>query len=226
VRIAVLTLTRDRLWATEHCFDRLYELAGCEFDHYVFDNGSEDGTWEWLDANMKKPISRSTEGNIGVSRGINYLLDLVGPENYDVIVKFDNDCELLVDGTLKACAEVALAMNWITSPHIQGLNSPPSIEHEVGPEQFWKLAYRVGIPNIMGGIFMAAPASLYATYRHDEKNPVWGLDDAKIVDYWRAQGGECGYLLDFPANHFLTTDGQAARDPQWFARKVREFKAA
>jgi glycosyltransferase involved in cell wall biosynthesis len=226
VRIAVLTLTRDRLWATEHCFDRLYELAGCEFDHYVFDNGSEDGTWEWLDANMKKPISRSTEGNIGVSRGINYLLDLAGPENYDVIVKFDNDCELLVDGTLAACAEAAQAWGWITSPHIQGLNSPPTIEREVAKgSDGWPL-YRVGIPNIMGGIFMAAPASLYETYRHDESNPIWGLDDAKIVDYWRAQGGECGYLLDYKANHYLTTKGQAEADPGYWTRKVREYHAA
>lgn len=219
MRAAVLSLTRDRLWATKHCFQTLRDLAGCDYDHFVLDQGSQDGTVEWL---LQGDYDVSAAGqNLGVSRGMNALLDHVVPLGYDAIVKFDNDCELLVDATLAACVELALAMAWITSPHIQGLNSPPAIEEEgkIG-------RYRIGIPNIMGGIFMAAPSSLYTTYRHDETNPIWGMDDAKIVDHWRAQGRDCAYLLDYPANHYLTTDGQAERDPKWFARKVREFHAA
>lgn len=222
MRVAVLSLTRDRLAFTQHCFRTLDQFAGCDYDHYVFDNASEDGTWEWIADQPGIWPSRSTE-NIGVSRGINYLLDEVVPKGYDVIVKFDNDCELTTPDTLKACAEVALE-GWIASPHIQGLNSPPSVEYETSVRPSRRLeGYRVGVPNIMGGIFMASPASLYQTYRHDEANPIWGMDDAKIVDHWRAYGGEVGYLLDYPANHYLTTEGQAQADPQYFARKLAEF---
>ena len=48
MRVAVLSLTRDRLVYTRHCFAKLHEFAGCEFDHYVLDQGSKDGTDEWL----------------------------------------------------------------------------------------------------------------------------------------------------------------------------------
>jgi hypothetical protein len=230
MRVAVLSLTRDRLAYTKHCFQTLRDLAGCDYDHYVLDQGSQDGTAEWL-RETYRPLGLLTFGaNIGVSRGINVLLDIVHThEPYDVIVKYDNDCELLVDGTLDACAELAMSGQWITSPHIQGLNSPPSVEREhvlMMPSDASSFFYRIGVPNIMGGIFMAAPASLYATYRHDESNPIWGLDDAKIVDYWRAQGGECGYLLDYPAAHYLTTAGQEADNVDgYYARKIREYHA-
>lgn len=222
MRVAVLSLCRDRLWATKHCFQTLRDLAGCDFDHYVLDQGSQDGTVEWL---LQGDYDVSAAGrNLGVSRGMNALLDHVVPRGYDVIVKFDNDCELLVWNTLKACAEVALE-GYIASPHIQGLNSPPVVEQEVIVTDKNGRSSRIGIPNIMGGIFMAAPAVWYTTYRHDETNPIWGMDDAKIVDHWRAYGGECGYLLDYPANHFLSTAGQEAADPVYWARKVREFHA-
>lgn len=221
MKIAVLSLTRDRLWSTQHCFATLRDLAGCDFDHYVLDQASEDGTAEWLagerDAGRLK-YATFEHRNMGISIGMNHLLDAVSYNgDYDVVVKYDNDCELLEPGTLKVCCEVALD-GWIASPHIQGLNSPPSIEYELDV-----LGYACGVPNLLGGIFMAAPASLYDSYRHDPANPVWGLDDAKIVDHWRAAGNEVCYLLDYPANHYLSTEGQAARDPLWYERKVREF---
>lgn len=222
MRIAVLSLTRDRLAFTQHCFRSLDQYAGCEYSHYVCDNGSEDGTPAWLEQQFDRGAITdfyAAGENLGVSRGINRLLDLIDVGEYDVIVKFDNDCELTTPGTLAACARVALA-GWIASPHIQGLNSPPVVESELGVYD-----YRVGVPNIMGGIFMAAPASLYATYRHDETNPIWGLDDARIVEHWRADGGECGYLLDYPAAHYLTTAGQEQAEPVYWARKVKEFHA-
>ncbi len=48
MRIAVLTLTRDRLDYTQHCFQTLQEFAGCDFDHYVLDQGSTDDTVDCL----------------------------------------------------------------------------------------------------------------------------------------------------------------------------------
>jgi len=219
MRIAVLSLCRDRLDFTRHCFKTLHELAGCEFDHYVLDQASEDGSREWLHAEIDAGRLRHCVwqgNNVGVSRGINQLLEVVVPRGYDVIVKYDNDAELLCEDTLKVAAKVALE-GWIISPHIQGLDQTPIVEREE-----WVAGYRVGVPNIMGGIFMAAPASLYQTYRHDEKNPVWGMDDARIVEHWRAYGGEVGYLLDYPANHYLTTQGQHDAVQWYFDRRVTE----
>jgi len=48
MKIAIYTLTRDRLQYTQDCFSSLWQNAGMPFDHYIVDNGSEDGTVEWL----------------------------------------------------------------------------------------------------------------------------------------------------------------------------------
>lgn len=217
--VAVLSLTRDRLAYTQHCFETLRQYAGCEYDHYVFDNGSTDGTWEWLDRNMRQEISRSTDGNIGISRAMNYLLDLAkerGP--YDWYVKFDNDCELTTPNTLRdACRNPA----WILSPHIQGLDSPPAIEQEADVD-----GVRVGETTILGGIFMAVHAEIFDHYRHDENNPVWGMDDVRLVEWFRGRGGRVGYMLDYPANHYLTTAGQREDNiGDYYTRKELEYGA-
>lgn len=218
MRIAVLSLTRDRLDYTEHCFRRLHELAGVPFDHYVLDNGSTDGTQEWLRNDYAPYWSDLRPDNIGVSRGMNALLDQA--QGYDVIVKFDNDCELLVADTLKVAAEIAAAGDWIISPHIQGLNDPPAVQREQTVH-----GYRIGVPPIIGGIFMAAPASLYESYRHNEGNPPWGMDDVNLCSWWRTQGHDFGYLLEYPAYHYETTAGQRKRYPDYFERKDAEFAA-
>ena len=50
-KIAVYTLTRDRIEYTKECFAMLESKAGIEYDHYIVDNGSQDGTVEWLKEN-------------------------------------------------------------------------------------------------------------------------------------------------------------------------------
>jgi glycosyltransferase involved in cell wall biosynthesis len=218
MRIAVLSLTRDRLDYTKHCFARLRELAGCDFQHFVFDNGSTDGTQDWLRKTYAPAWLDLCPENVGVSRGINALLDRA--KNFDVIVKFDNDCELTVPDTLRVAAEIAATGDWIMSPHIHGLNDPPPVQREQTV-----LGHRVGIPPLIGGIFMAAPASLYDTYRHNDDNPLWGMDDVNLCSWWRSQGHDFGYLLDYPATHYETTRGQRERYPDYFERKMAEFNA-
>lgn len=48
MNIAVYTLTRDRIEYTQRSFAALRENAGCEFVHVIVDNGSEDGTVDWI----------------------------------------------------------------------------------------------------------------------------------------------------------------------------------
>ena len=79
------------------------------------------------------------------------------------------------------------------------------------------------IPQI-GGIFLAAPASVYLEYRYPEAGPVWGMDDAHICHWFRQQGGRCGYVKRLSANHYETTSGQHARYPEYFARTLAEGK--
>lgn len=220
MKVAVLTLTRDRLEYTKHCFARLYEFAGCEFDHYVLDQGSVDGTWQWL-MNCRFAFAHLSllRENIGISRGVNQLLDRTARKGYDVIVKFDNDCELTQPDTLRDVAALTLEGNAILSPLIRGLNRPPASvgEFVIGQRPI------MDIPQI-GGIFLAAPAAMYEEYRYPDDGPIWGMDDAHVCRWFRLKGGRCGYVMGLEANHYETTSGQHLRYPQYFERTLAEGK--
>lgn len=216
MKIAVLTLCRDRLPYTQACFAALQANAGIPFDHLVLDNGSQDGTWEWLETEYKPLFTVRFEENIGIHAGMNHLLNVVR-DDYDLLVKVDNDCELLTPGTLRAVAEHVLEkpeQPRIVSPLILGLRNRPGIYATKG---------RLGLTRAIGGIVMPLPPLFVKEgYRYDENAPVWGGDDEALSALAHERGGYTGYLLEYEANHYLSTEGQAADDPAYFARRVTE----
>ena len=218
MKIAVLTLTRDRLAYTQHCFAKLREFAGCSFDHYVFDQASLDDSPEWL-RGEDVSLFESPE-NVGISRGMNALTEWCNPIDYDVIVKFDNDCELTQPNTLRDVARLTMEGGALLSPRILGLNNPPAVTRDL----------RIGddtiqdVPQI-GGIFLSAPAWVYDEFRYSESNPLWGGDDVEICRWFRQQGGTCGYVKRLEAWHYETTQGQQERYPGYFDRKFTEQAA-
>ena len=219
MNVAVLSLTRDRLDYTKASFASLHKNAGCRWDHYVLDNGSTDGTAEWLHLEYDKLFAVQSPDNIGIAAGMNLLLDrLVG--DYDVIVKFDNDCLLTQPNTLRnICRLVLKSGSAILSPRILGLNNPPQPTRElrIGDEVI------LDIPQI-GGIFLAAPGWVYDEYRYPADDlPKWGGDDAHICAWWRQQGGTCGYVKRLEAWHIDSTQGQQEKYPGYFKRKFAEM---
>lgn len=225
MKIAVVSLTRDRLDLTKHCFAALRANAGCEYDHFVWDNGSTDGTVEWLDEWVETPptTTKSVLGNIGISRAMNELLRIVEQESsddpYDVIVKFDNDCELLTPNTLRDVCDLVHRYGLILSPTIHGLRNTP---RTLGTPLSLGGAL-VDEKAQIGGVFLAAPADLYDEFRYSESNPKWGGDDVEVCAWWRSQGGKCGYVRGYAANH--ATDQQQEMYPAYFERKHAEMSA-
>lgn len=228
-RIAVLTLTRDRLEYTKHCFQRLTEYAGCPYDHYILDQGSTDGTVAWLERRTRAAdhLADTTgtsvrdyffpqPSNIGISRGMNLLLDEAVPRGYDLFVKFDNDCEVTQPGTLARIAELA-DDQWILGPQVEGLNDPPG-----GIETVQHKGAIVKVLGQIGGIFTCVPAWVYREFRYDENNPTWGMDDCQLSGWFQARGGRLGYIQDLHVNHYETTAGQWARYPAYFRQKMSE----
>jgi GT2 family glycosyltransferase len=150
VRVAVLTLVRDRLDYTQHCFGRLREFAGIDFDHYILDQGSTDGVSAWLEGEYRPHFLTRVPANIGISRGMNVLL-ASRDQDYDVVVKFDNDCELVQEFTLERVCDAVYETGALLSPVIRGLNHPPQPirEREMGSETILEI-------HQIGGIFLAA----------------------------------------------------------------------
>lgn len=89
-------LTYGALDATRRCVRSLHATTPAPFDLYVVDNGSTDGTREWLAAQTQPWLRhRNNEQNRGVPGGRNDLLDFVLPQAAptDWIVFVDNDLE-------------------------------------------------------------------------------------------------------------------------------------
>ncbi len=219
MNVAVLSLTRDRLDYTKHCFATLLENAGCDFDHWITDNGSTDGTVDWLLDNTDATVTAYSE-NAGISPALNAMLDeIVETADYDVIVKVDNDCELLTPNTLRDVCRMALDYNAILSPRIHGLRQPPS---GIGRDDRWGVL----MTPVIGGIFSAVPAHVFKDgYRHPII-PTLDGEDAILCGWFREQGGVVGYAEGYDANHYETTDGQHARYPEYFARREQEREEA
>lgn len=220
MKVAVLTLTRDRLEYTQHCFQSLAENAGCDYDHFVLDQNSEDETLEWLMYDAAVEVVVGAPENMGISRGFNRLLDLLDEwGRYDVVATMDNDCELFMPGTLYACALIAAPGDWIVSPTVLGLNNPPqpSPPVVVGGEL-------IGPYRDIGGIFRVMPGKFARTFRFNEQNPLWGYDERDCGREAARRGINVGYLLNWSVNHYETTTGQHSRYPDYFARTLAEGK--
>jgi GT2 family glycosyltransferase len=230
MKIAIYTLTRDRLEYTKHCFKSLSKNAGRDYDHYVIDNGSTDGTAEWL---KNQPTSDRggclfkailLPENIGISAGSNMALDEILKSDYDIIIKMDNDCEVWTKNILDHVSLLVDAMRqakmkMILSPRVEGINKQPN-----RVKTFEFLNYDIGVTGIVGGLFHIVPAEIYAQYRYPLELPkAWGQDD-DFCEWARQRSIKKGYIENLVVNHYETTVGQAARFPEYFERKWKEEK--
>jgi GT2 family glycosyltransferase len=225
MRIAIYTLTRDRLEYTQVCFERLRLCAGADFDHYVVDNGSTDGTRLWLCDEYRPKRLILNPSNAGISVASNAALAAITEHGeYDLIVKMDNDCAVQTPGILAAVTEIyrdPKAVLYVLSPRVVGINRQPSRAWDT------ELAgHRIGVTAIIGGLFHIAPAALYQRYRYPVDLPLAKGQDDDFCRWVRDanQDAEVGYIEDLVVEHYETTDGQALRFPEYFRRKWREEK--
>lgn len=220
MRVACYSLTRDRLEYTKRNFELLKEKSGYPYDHFIVDNGSADGTQEWLKDNaLFKKVILLPE-NKGISVASNMALDAIG-DNYDLIIKIDNDCSVDYDGIIARI--VHLYQNkppfkqLMLSPRVNGINKQPGRYSKTMVDNC-----EIGLTGIIGGLFHIMEAKIYQTFRYDETLPLAKGQDENVCDWFIGQGGECGYIEPISVTHYETTDGQARRFPDYFERKFRE----
>lgn len=226
MKIAVYTLTRDRLDYTKRSFKSLAEKAGCDYDHFVVDNGSEDGTVAWLVENEHKFKSvLCNDENKGISEASNQALEQIFIEDdYDLIIKMDNDCLVISDNMLSQIVEIyedipKYAAEYIFSPYVKGINNQPS---RAGYIMYARR--RIGLTGIVGGLFHIVPFEIYKHYRYPEGLPkAWGQDD-HFCNSLVQKGCNFGYIEGLIVEHMDTTDGQAKKYPEYFKRKFKEEK--
>lgn len=222
MKIALFTLVRDRLFYTQHCFKTLREKAGYDFDHYIVDNGSQDGTFEWLHQSLDqfKQVTWNSE-NRGLCAGNNQALDMVRRSGvkYDLIAKFDNDCEVISNNIISEIAAIysQTTRPMLLSPSVTGINKQPKRSYIEKA-----FTHPIGVTNHIGGLFAWCNADLYLQYTYPDNLPLARGDDSAFAYWVYQQKLIVGYVEDLVVNHFETAAGQAARFPDYFSRKWKE----
>lgn len=100
VEISVLITTRNRLTSLERQFTAIEEMdtAGLTFEILVVDNGSTDGTYEWLKRMAYRlPVRALWEPRPGKNRALNRAL----PEASGSLIVFTDDDTIPVPGWLR-----------------------------------------------------------------------------------------------------------------------------
>jgi glycosyltransferase involved in cell wall biosynthesis len=189
--VAAITITFNRLELTKRTVQKFYEKTSVDY-HLFVDNGSTDGTVEWLENYERILVGQ----NVGIATafcyGVYNLLD------YDYILKLDNDVEPVTDDL------IAKMVRFIELSGAHAV-SPPDlmIDPAYYPTIFHRKVvngYNVEYVSHTGGAFQLAPTK-YVKMLCDEytslKNGDW-----KIGNYYRSIGCPPVYLKDFGMNHF------------------------
>ena len=226
MRISVYTMTWDRLEYTRHCFASLEERAGHHYTHVVLDQGSTDGTVEWLKEWVKHGDRRVLYSpvNLGNAVGNNRAIEAVIAADRqlkpDLIVRMDNDCEVISGAILSNIAELYNCIGrydkkYVISPHVEGIvNQPHRARYK------WFGQFKLGIVAVIGGLFRVVPTDVLQRYRWPEaQNQIHG-EESSFCQWFKDHGGEVAYAEDLIVSHFRGTDQQALDYPEYHARKM------
>ena len=223
--VAIFSITYDRLSMTEKSFYSLHKTAGYPFKHFIVDNGSTDGTQEYLKSYaVKHPVNLTlNEDNKGISIASNQALDAMqeGRNKPDIIVKIDNDALFLTDGWLKRMVDLWKSNRMLVmSPYIQGLKDNPggAPREEYG---MVKGEY-LGLTRHIGGIVHFADARAYKNFRWSESDTLHGVQDLELSNYLRTKGYLHAYLENYYCEHMYGTEGQHKMFPEYFEKRKLE----
>jgi len=221
VRVAIFTLTKDRLTYTKKMLKSLGEKTFTPFDHFVIDQGSKDKTVEWVE-NFESYFGQTfvypLATNIGINRGVNLAIEHIGKE-YDVIVKLDNDVEIETDGWLMNCLNV-LEPKLLLSPYVKGLIHNRGGAIRIGYNRERRISYAPFI----GGICMIGFRQAWMEDSGGWEYPVpkHAGGDLSFCKKLAIKGYRFGYKEDVNIRHAETTAGQYERYPNYFKERKED----
>lgn len=226
MNIVIYTLTRDRLFYTQYCFEMLREKTRHPFVHIVFDNGSRDDTPRWLNEYRQQyggVFVLPCSDNMGIGQASNKVLDFIGMTNMNptLVIKMDNDCEVISDGILEEIVEIYKDLKMSDL-----MNLSPKVDGIVHQPKRYKTDtvanHKIGLTHHIGGLFSIVPYCLYHGFRYPESIPKAKGCDSYLSTWIQSKGHAVGYIEDLVVNHYETTDGQKIRYPEYFKRKTTE----
>lgn len=221
-KVAIFSITYDRLEYTKKSFKSLAETTNYPYDHYVVDNGSTDGTVEWLKKHIDPDKLILNQKNVGISKASNQAIEMIKKGNYQCVVKWDNDCIGLTKGWLNKMVDIWVSNRKIAlSCYVQGLVDNPGGAQRLG---FGTLKGElVGVTKHLGGICHFVDIHAYDDFKWDESSFLHGVQDMEMSQYLLFHGFSQGYLENFYVSHGPKGTVQQKVDyKDYFDRRVKE----
>jgi glycosyltransferase involved in cell wall biosynthesis len=203
---------------------QLKETAGVEYDHFILDNGSTDGTVEWFKSLKKRPwkVLSCVPKNLGLWCGIQHIIDMTHNfKGYDYVIKIDNDMEFLEKDWLKNLIKVYEKADFdILSPFVEGVcdgkGGVDREDHKHIPNVLDGKVVTVGyVPHVGGACLLSTP-DLYYT-----ELPMDGFM-ATGWDTWFCEALICGIVEDIHVKH--DSKKMEAENKEYHKRQVKEEK--
>jgi GT2 family glycosyltransferase len=191
MKVAAVTITYNRLELTKKTVESFYSKTKVDF-HLFVDNGSTDGTKEWL----KSYHHISLEKNYGITQA--FIVAVEQLKDYDFILKLDNDIETITDDIIaKMLKFYELAgMKYVCSP--VDLNLDPNFAPRTIGRQMIK-GFDVKHVSHTGGAFQLIPFAICEQLCKDFNHLKRG--DYMIGKYYSRHGFKPVYLVNLEMRH-------------------------
>jgi glycosyltransferase involved in cell wall biosynthesis len=221
-KVAIFTITYDRLDYTKRMVKSLNKSTKYPYDWFVFDNGSQDGTPEWLEKQKARKVFLNHD-NSGITNASNVLLDAIFTTGeYQIIIKVDNDCDFMTFGWLETIVDLWKRNKWLyITPYPEGLVHNPGGAPRVGYSTIGP--YFVEVSYHLSGLCAAVWSKVYEKFRWSDQF-LHGNQDREASVAFTKQGFMPMYLPQHRVMHMDNTMGQYQKYPDYFKRRVEEKK--
>jgi len=224
-KVCVIALTYNRPDYIKRSFDSLYKRAGCEFDHYVFDDKSNRST-QILLRSLKKKYGFNLYFNkerMGIFKSFYWNLKYV-PLEYDYYVKLDSDIEVLSDNLFNEMIECFKYPEKISAvtPRTEGIRN---IDRYDSVMQFYGGHTIKDEAPIVYGCCMMFSDTVFRTFRRlkdkELENTIekWGIDSI-LYDHAKRMG-KFLIIEDLSVYHIDNTYGQRKNNNYYFTDRKR-----
>lgn len=189
--VAAITITFNRLELTKQMVESFYSKTNVDY-HLFIDNGSTDGTQEWL---IDKYDHILLDKNYGIAYAFACGVNAI--DGYDYILKLDNDVEVVSDAIVKRMLTFFYQNNSFVASPTDLLLDPNFAPRSSGKEI--RNGFNIEYVTHTGGAFQMMPADaaklLVRHYR------ALAAGDYAIGQFMKHRGYRPVYLRDLEMKH-------------------------
>jgi GT2 family glycosyltransferase len=195
--VAAITITCNRLELTKQTVESFYSKTKVDY-HLFIDNGSTDGTQEWL----KDYNHILLEKNYGIAYAFREAVNQL--KGYDFILKLDNDIETVTPDIINLMLAFyhLNGMQFCCSP--VDLNLDPAFAPPILSKENLN-GYNVHLVTHTGGAFQLIPYSICDRLCKEFQHLKSG--DYMIGRYYRRHTYRPAYLMDLEMRHIGLNQG-------------------